>query len=335
MDIFGLISDSNFLVGLLAAICVGAVVFTLGSQVGDRSDMKKRIKKVAFEREELLAKEMARLKMGEENRVGTIRPKDSGDFIKKVVDKFSLKEAFLNEKTVLSLQMAGYRSSSNLTTYLFLRVAVPVIMLVLSFFYLRFTVMLDKPLYLTIAYSFGIGLVSSYLPVVLLKNKIVKRQKAIKKSWPDCLDLLLLCVESGMSIEEAFKRVAKELAEHASELSEELTLTNAELSFLERRSHAYKNLGERTGLDGVKSVMMALIQSDKYGTSVGQSLRVMSEEGREQRMMEAEKKAASLPPKLTVPLIVFFLPVLFIVVMAPAMIEIFGPGGAMSGGIGG
>ncbi len=296
--------------------------------------MKGRIKRVALEREAMLNLEMSRLKTGEENRV-SIRGKRNKGFVTNIVNKLSLKEAFLNERTVLSLQQAGYRSAGHLTTYLFLRLSVPIGMFFLAFIYLTFTVMAGRPLYLIFTYSVGIGLVGAYLPVILLKNKITKRRKMIKKSWPDCLDLLLLCVESGMSIEEAFKRVANEMVEHSGELAEELMLTNAELSFLEKRSDAYRNFGERSGLDGVKAVMMALIQSDKYGTSVGHSLRLMSEEGREERMMEAEKKAASLPPKLTVPLIVFFLPVLFIVVMAPAMIEIFGPGGAMSGGVGG
>ena len=117
------------------------------------------------------------------------------------------------------------------------------------------------------------------------------------------------------------------------ELAEEITLTTAELSFLEDRTRAYDNLGRRTGLDVVKSVMTALIQADRYGTSVGTSLRVMAEEGRETRMMEAEKKAAALPPKLTVPLIVFFLPVLFIVIIAPAVIKLIAQGtfGAFGG----
>ena len=135
-----------------------------------------------------------------------------------------------------------------------------------------------------------------------------------------------------MSMEHAFKRVAKEIGNQSVELAEELTLTTAELSFLEDRGRAYENLGRRTGLDNVKSVMTALIQADRYGTSVGQALRVMAEEGRETRMMEAEKKAASLPPKLTVPLILFFLPVLFIVIMAPAMIKVFG--GPVAGAMG-
>jgi len=138
---------------------------------------------------------------------------------------------------------------------------------------------------------------------------------------------MLLCVEAGMSVEHAFKRVAKEIGMQSVELAEELTLTTAELSFLEDRSRAYENLGRRTGLDNVKSVMTALIQADRHGTSVGSSLRVMAEEGREARMMEAEKKAAALPPKLTVPLIIFILPTLFIVIMSPAIIKVMSGGG--------
>jgi tight adherence protein C len=159
--------------------------------------------------------------------------------------------------------------------------------------------------------------------VLLLKNKTIKRQGSIRKAWPDALDLMLLCVEAGMSVEHAFKRVSKEIGLQSPELAEELTLTTAELSFLEDRTRAYDNLGKRTGLDNVKSVMTALIQADRYGTSVGSSLRVMAEEGREARMMEAEKKAAALPPKLTVPLILFILPVLFIVIISPAIIRVF------------
>ena len=180
----------------------------------------------------------------------------------------------------------------------------------------------------------AIGLVGAYLPILLLKNRIIKRQQSIRRAWPDCLDLLLLCVEAGMSIEVAFKRVAKEMGEQSPALAEEMTLTTAELAFLEDRSRAYDNLGKRTGLDGVKSVMTALIQADRYGTAVGTALRVMAEEGREQRMMEAEKKAAALPPKLTVPLIVFFLPVLFIVIISPALIRVFSQGVVAQLGVG-
>jgi tight adherence protein C len=194
-------------------------------------------------------------------------------------------------------------------------------------FYVLFVSPGDRPLYLNLVYAIGAGLIGSFVPGILLKNTTTKRQLSIRSAWPDCLDLLLLCVEAGMSMEHAFKRVGREIGNQSAELAEELALTTAELAFLEDRGRAYDNLGRRTGLDGVKSVMTALIQADRYGTSVGQALRVMAEEGREQRMMDAEKKAASLPPKLTVPLILFFLPVLFIVIIAPAMIKVFGPGG--------
>jgi tight adherence protein C len=199
----------------------------------------------------------------------------------------------------------------------------------LSFAYLSLTIFADRPLWMNALYALFLGLIGAYLPTLMLQNQTQKRQQSIRRAWPDCLDLMLLCVEAGMSVEHAFKRVAKEIGTSSIELAEELTLTTAELSFLEDRTRAYENLGRRTGLDNVKSVMQALIQAERHGTSVGTSLRVMAEEGREQRMMDAEKKAAALPPKLTVPLIVFFLPVLFIVIISPAMIRVFSNGVSM------
>jgi tight adherence protein C len=133
--------------------------------------------------------------------------------------------------------------------------------------------------------------------------------------------MLLICVQSGMSVEAAFGRVSKEIAGQSVELAEELSLTTAELSYLQDRRQAFENLGKRTGITGVKAVTTALIQAERYGTPVGQALRVMAKENRDIRQSEAEKKAAALPPKLTVPMIVFFLPVLFIVILGPAAIR--------------
>jgi tight adherence protein C len=253
--------------------------------------------------------------------------------MKNVVERFDLKKAFQDDATVDKLAMAGFRGQGHLTTFLFMRFITPLAIFALAALYLLVLSPGERPLYVNLAYAIGAGLLGAYLPNLLLKNTTTKRQFSIKRAWPDCLDLMLLCVEAGMSMEHAFKRVAKEIGAQSAELAEELTLTTAELAFLEDRGRAYENLGRRTGLDGVKSVMTALIQADRYGTSVGQALRVMAEEGREGRMMEAEKKAASLPPKLTVPLILFFLPVLFIVIMAPAMIKVFGgPVSSVMGG---
>jgi tight adherence protein C len=160
------------------------------------------------------------------------------------------------------------------------------------------------------------------VPYFFLKNRIAKRQLSIKRAFPDALDLLLICVESGMSIEAALKKVGDEVGSQSVALAEELTLTTAELSYLPDRRQAYDNLGKRTDLESVKSVCMALQQAERYGTPLAQTLRVMSQENRDMRMSEAEKKAAALPPKLTVPMILFFLPVLFVVILGPAAIRV-------------
>ena len=333
MIIFELLGNREFLIAVLAAISMAAVVFTFGSSFIVKTEMKERIKRVALERDKMRAQEMARLRNGgaavvAEGR-GIRRSGETKFYMKNVVDKLDLRKAFQDDATVDKLAMAGYRGQGHLTTFLFMRLITPLAIFAVAALYLLVLSHGDRPLYLNLVYAIGAGLLGSFLPSILLKNTIEKRQMSVRAAWPDCLDLLLLCVEAGMSMEHAFKRVGREIGHQSPELAEELALTTAELAFLEDRGRAYDNLGRRTGLDGVKSVMTALIQADRYGTSVGQALRVMAEEGREQRMMEAEKKAASLPPKLTVPLILFFLPVLFIVIIAPAMIKVFGPGGVV------
>jgi tight adherence protein C len=332
VDIVSLLTDPKFLIAVFAAISAGAVVFTLGSSlVGGRSQIKQRIKRVALERERLRAEEMARLRGGGKNDEGprSIRNVAGREYMTKVVRRFDLQKALADENTVDQLARAGYRGQGPLTTFLFLRFVTPFALFFVGLFYFQFTVFSANPLWQNAIYALFLGLVGAYLPNLLLKNRTIKRQKSIRRAWPDALDLMLLCVEAGMSVEHAFKRVSKEIGMQSPELAEELTLTTAELSFLEDRTRAYDNLGRRTGLDNVKSVMTALIQADRHGTSVGSSLRVMAEEGRESRMMDAEKKAAALPPKLTVPLIIFFLPVLFIVIISPALIKVFS-GGALS-----
>jgi len=320
------LTNTQFLVAVLAAVATAAVVFSIGATFfSGGSKVRERIKRVALEREKMRALEMARLRGTQDSSqpARTIRQAAGKDYMKNVVERFSLEKAFMDENTVDKLARAGYRGQSAVTTFLFLRFVTPFGLFILAFGYLSLTVFADKPLWMNAIYALLVGLIGAYLPNVLLKNQTIKRQQSIRRAWPDALDLVLLCVEAGMSVEHALKRVAKEIGAQSVELSEELTLTTAELSFLEDRTRAYENLGRRTGLDNVKSVMQALIQAERHGTSVGTSLRVMAEEGREARMMEAEKKAAALPPKLTVPLIVFFLPVLFIVIISPAIIRVF------------
>ena len=181
---------------------------------------------------------------------------------------------------------------------------------------------MDKSLPIKIGICVGAAYLGMQAPMLFLKNAISKRQLSIKRAFPDALDLLLICVESGMSIEVAFRKVADEIGSQSVALAEEFTLTTAELSYLQDRKVAYENLAKRTGLEGVKSVCLALQQAERYGTPLGQSLRVMAQENRDMRMTEAEKKAAALPPKLTVPMILFFLPVLFIVILGPTYIKV-------------
>ena len=170
---------------------------------------------------------------------------------------------------------------------------------------------------------YGLGaLIGFYLPKILLVNTVQKRQTEMNQAFPDTLDLLVICVEAGLGIEAAFARVTEEIAETSPTLAQELGLTSAELAYLGDRRQAYVNFSNRTGLPAAKSLSTALIQSEQYGTPVGVALKVLSQEKRQERMSAAERKAAALPAKLTVPMIIFFLPVLFIVVIGPAALQI-------------
>jgi tight adherence protein C len=160
------------------------------------------------------------------------------------------------------------------------------------------------------------------LPGLMLGSQVSKRQASIRKAWSDALDLMLICVESGMALEPALSRVAKEIGAQSIPLAEEMTLTVAELSYLQDRRRALDNLGKRVGLDTVKAVVTSLIQAEKYGTPLGTALRALAQENRDARMSEAERKAAGLGPKLTVPMMVFFMPVIFIVLLTPSVIQV-------------
>jgi len=161
-----------------------------------------------------------------------------------------------------------------------------------------------------------------YLPSIYVKNVANKRLNSIVPVFPDALDLLLICVESGMSVELAFAKVAEEMGDSSVELAEEFSLTTAELSYLTSRRLAYENLARRNNHPGIRAVATALVQAERYGTPLGDTLRTMANENRQLRVMAAEKKAAALPAKLTVPMILFFLPVLFIVILTPAAMRI-------------
>ena len=203
----------------------------------------------------------------------------------------------------------------------------PVLLFILALIYLFAISEMQQPPFLKVLFALAFSYAGFYAPNLFVNNRISKRQTSIRRAWPDALDLMLICVESGIATEGAFRKVSDEIGSQSVELAEELVLTTAELSFLPERRQAYENLASRTGLDSVKSVMQALTQAEKYGTPVATALRVLSAESRDTRLNEAEKKAAALPPKLTVPMILFFLPVLFIVILGPAGIGISARGG--------
>lgn len=280
-----------------------------------------RMRVMVTERERIRHRERARLNAGKKQKWQSVRPEPKQLF-KTIVDRFNLGKDAVDGEMAHRLRMAGFRGHGPVITFLAVRLIAPIAMLLIVSVYVFLLVNLDQPLVVKLGIVLAAAALGNYAPGLYVRNKITKRQKEIRRAWPDALDLLLICVESGMSIEAALHKVASEIGSQSVALAEELSLTTAEMSFLQDRRQAYENLGARTGLDNVRSVVTSLIQAEKYGTPLGQSLRVLAQDGRDERMGEAEKKAAALPPKLTVPMIIFFLPVLFAVIMGPAGIQI-------------
>ncbi|WP_075216271.1 type II secretion system F family protein [Mongoliimonas terrestris] len=314
------VRDPVFLMSTLIAVAIFMTVLSIAMPMLQPDRLQNRMKAVAVERDKIRARERARLQA--ESSRGSLRGKESKRYMRDLVTRLSLKNALADQKTEQMLLQAGLRGEAPLTIFLFARFVLPFIFLAVAIFYVFIVLKLDRPPMFKAAICIGAGYLGFYLPIVYVKNMVNKRQLSIKRSFPDALDLLLICVESGMSIEAAMRKVAEEIAIQSVELAEEFSLTMAELAFLPDRRMAYENFAARVGLDGVKSVCLSLIQSERYGTPLGSTLRVMAQENRDMRMNEAEKKAAALPPKLTVPMIVFFLPVLFAVIMAPAILKV-------------
>jgi tight adherence protein C len=310
--------DTRFLAALFAAVAAAATVFTLAMPLVSSDNLDKRLKAVALEREKIRQRERERMARGEKITLRT-SPKQ---YMKTIVEQFNLAKWVGQEQAREKLIQAGYRGQGPYVAYLFFRMVAPAIMLLLSVVYLFVLTSFNQPPLVKVGLVLGATYFGMNLPYILLKNKIQRRQQSIRKAFPDALDLLLICVESGMSIEAAFRKVSQEIGTQSIPLAEELTLTTAELSYLQDRRQAYENLAKRTDIEGVKAVCVALQQAERYGTPLGQTLRVMAQENRDMRMAEAEKKAAALPPKLTVPMILFFLPVLFVVILGPAAIRV-------------
>ena len=312
--------DVRLLTMIFAGIAAAATVITLAMPLLAPDTLNNRMKAVALEREKIRLRERERMKLQNERVSLRQTPKQ---YMKNAVERFNLNKWVGQEQAREKLVQAGYRGQAPYVTYLFFRMVMPVVMLLASLFYVFIVLQLEQPLAIKVGICLGATYLGMHIPYLFLKNRIQNRQLSIRRAFPDALDLLLICVESGMSIESSFRRVGAEIGTQSIALAEELQLTTAELSYLPDRRQAYDNLAKRTDLEGVKSVCVALAQAERYGTPLGQTLRVMAQENRDMRMSEAEKKAAALPPKLTVPMILFFLPALFIVILGPAAIRVW------------
>ncbi|MCB1533596.1 MAG: type II secretion system F family protein [Rhodoblastus sp.] len=317
-QIYDKLSNPSTVVALLVAVAVIATILTIAMPLLDSDSLAKRMKSVASEREKIRARERERLAHRDKTVSLRTQPKA---YMRQLVDNFSLEKWLGTEEAKMQLTMAGFRGRQAEVAFLFFRAIAPIGLFVITLLYMFLMFGSDMMVITKIGSAIAAAYLGLKTPELFLKNKISKRQASMRRAFPDSMDLILICVESGMSIEHAFRKVASEIGIQSIEMAEEFALTTAELSYLPDRRQAYENLGVRTGVDGLKQVSTVLIQAEKYGTPLGQALRVVAQEGRDARLLEAERKAAALPPKLTVPMIVFFLPVLFAVILTPALIQ--------------
>lgn len=307
------------LVAILIGIAAFATVLTLAAPQLERDSLKARMAIVASEREKMRAGQRELAKHTE----ARLREKRQKTLAQELVTALDLGKVFEAEGSRMFLRQAGLRSEQHLVNYLASRVVSPLMFAIISFIYVDMfygdLVWQWRMIVVAVATLFGF-----MLPGLLVKNMVTRRQQSIKRAWSDALDLMLICVEAGMGIEPALQRVCREIGGASVPLAEELTLTVAELSYLQDRRKAFENLAKRTDMQTVRSVVTSLVQAERYGTPLGTALRVLAQENRDTRMAEAERKAAALPPMLTVPMITFFLPVIFVIIMAPIIIKLVG-----------
>ena len=304
----------------LSAIATFAVLVAIYAATTVRDPMVKRIKALNERREQLKAGVVA--STSKRRRKITNR-NEAADKVRNVLGSMKMLQDEQVEKAQIKLMQAGIRSKDLAFVVIFARFVVPVVtgMIALILVYLVdiFPEWSALKRYMLVAFV----LVLSYkAPDIFLKNKIQKRTHAIRKGLPDALDLLVICAEAGLTVDAAFNRVARELGKAYPELGDEFALTSIELGFLTDRRQAFENLAMRIDLDSIRGVVTTMVQTEKYGTPLASALRVLSYEFRNERMMRAEEKAARLPAIMTVPLILFILPVLFIVILGPAACSI-------------
>ena len=316
MDIPTMIMWVLVLAGICSALGFGYTFFASGKR-------GKRIQGViSRHRGELSRRQVEDLK--KTSAIRQTREKAHVELVKKILGIVNLQHLLFSDEVRNQLAQAGLRGRGVVPAYVSSRILMA---LGGGIGTLIFIGLMDKfpyPDFVQFIFAAAGAAAGFYLPKLLLANTVQKRQDEMTKSFPDTLDLLVICVESGLGVEAAFTRVTEEIAEASPILAQELGLMSAELAYLGDRRQAYENFSNRTGLEAAKALATALIQSEQYGTPVGVAIKVLAQEKRDERMSNAEKKAAALPAKLTVPMIIFFLPCLFIVVIGPAYLTIVG-----------
>ena len=311
-----LLSDRT-LAMLLAGFGVFAAIVALAMPPEANLRVQARLRMVARERDRLRERRLSELSAHSKRKVRLEQAGPLARFLRKLRPEAAKPAGDLTAR----LRMAGLRGQGPEAVFLFCRAATPVLLLALALAVILLRPGSQTPLGTALLMAVAAAAIGFAAPRLVLDKLIARRQASVLRAFPDALDLLLICVQSGLSAEAALSKVAKDIACQSIELAEELSLTMAELSYLPVRWKAYANLAERTDIPTVKLITAALMQAERYGTSVGQALSAAAREGREARIAEAERKAASLPPKLAIPLVAFFLPVLLAIILSPALMQ--------------
>jgi len=318
MSLERFIHDPNF----MSVICGSgafAVVILIWSALIEGDRLPARLKNITERRLELRAEER-------QKKLSRTRLLQRTHVIKQVVQKLKLEQGKKLDELRVKLARSGFRARDAIFMYLFMKLVMPIAMGVLAFFFVFVLHAFPLKPQMGLVVVLAVAVVGLMLPDIFLKNQSQKRGDVLRKAMPDALDLLVICAEAGLSLDSALDRVSREIGPSCPELAEEIGLTAVELSFLPDRAKALQNLADRVPLPGVMALTNTLIQTEKYGTPLSQSLRVLSGEMREERIMAAETKAAKLPATLTIPMILFILPPLFIVLLGPAVLKISGLG---------
>ncbi|MEX6724241.1 type II secretion system F family protein [Parapedomonas caeni] len=303
---------------LMAGVAVFMVILAIWAATTVRDPMRSRIKGLQERRDQLKAGITTSRK-----RMAVVNKVDATEAMRNILNRFKVLQDEQSRTAAERLAQAGWRSKDAVVTYQFARLVAPVALGLIALFMIYILgVMEGKTPMMKALAALGAVLAGYKLPDLVVTNTVQKRSDAIRKGLPDALDLLVICAEAGLTVDAAFNRVARELGLAFPELADEFTLTAIELGFLQDRRQALDNLSKRVELQAMRGVVTTLIQTEKYGTPLASSLRVLSAEFRNERMMRAEEKAARLPAIMTVPLILFILPTLFVVILGPAACSI-------------